>query len=138
MISSNNKLSKEPVVVLGADQPLYRGGDGIVANVLIDAQTCETTRLALGNIWFGAGRDVPAHTRPCDEFIYVVEGSTTIKSYGKDFVLSSGDAIFIPAGTEHQHTNPNDTTLRQVYIFTPAGPEEAVRAWPIAEDDEAL
>ncbi len=77
---------------------------------------------------------MPPHTRPCQEFIYVIEGSTTIVSCGKEYVLEPGDAIFIPAGTEHQYTNPSESTLKQVYIFSPPGPEAGVRTWPVIEE----
>ncbi len=121
----------KPVVVRAAEQPLYNGADGVNANVLIDVETTATRNLALGHISFGAGKSVPPHTRDVEEFIYVVEGTTIILACGEEYILHAGDAIYIPPGVEHQHTNQDESvTLKQIYIFTPPGPEKGVRDWP--------
>lgn len=125
---------REPTVVRGSAQPRYKGADGVVASILIDETTSSAENLALGHISFGAGSSVPPHTREVEEFIYVIEGETTILACGNEYVLRSGDAIYIPPGTEHQHTNPNDSTLKQLYIFAPPGPEKGVREWPVVND----
>ncbi|MFD0686727.1 cupin domain-containing protein [Actinomadura fibrosa] len=112
-----------------------RGAEGVYAKVLIDSKTTSAKGLAFGHISFGAGSCVPAHTRQVEEFIYVIEGTATILSCEKEFVLHPGDAIYIPAGTEHQHVNREASqTLHQLYIFSPPGPEQGVREWPLADD----
>lgn len=119
-----------PTVIRGNSAKLYRGGDGVIASVLVDQQSCGATNLALGLISFGHGSKVPPHTRQVEEFIYVIEGRATILSCGQKYVLEAGDAIYIPVGTEHQHVNEDSNTLRQLYIFSPPGPEKGVREWP--------
>ncbi len=127
--------NRKPVVVRAADQPLYNGADGVNANVLIDAETTTARNVALGHIAFGAGKSVPPHTRDVEEFIYVVEGTTVILACDKEYVLRAGDAIYIPPGVEHQHTNQDESiTLKQIYIFAPPGPEKGVRDWPIVSE----
>jgi quercetin dioxygenase-like cupin family protein len=124
--------SHKPVVVRANEQPLYNGADGVSATVLIDAQTTDARNLALGHISFGAGKSVPPHTREVEEFIYVIEGTTVILACDEEYVLNAGDAIYIPSGTEHQHTNREESqTLKQIYIFAPPGPEKMVRDWPV-------
>lgn len=125
----------KPTVVRAADQPVYNGADGVFATVLVDEKTTDAKNLALGHISFGAGKSVPPHTREVEEFIYVVEGTTTILACGEEYVLNAGDAIYIPPGTEHQHTNRDTSaTLKQIYIFAPPGPEQGVREWPEVRD----
>lgn len=125
----------EPTIIRGSDQPVYEGADSVFATVLVDNETTDAKNLALGHISFGAGKSVPPHTRQVEEFIYVIEGETTILACGNEYVLGPGDAIYIPPGTEHQHTNPTDSTLKQIYIFAPPGPEAGVRLWPAVSAD---
>jgi quercetin dioxygenase-like cupin family protein len=121
---------RKPTVVRGNEQPRHQDADGVVATVLVDNDTTDAENLALGHISFEGGRSVPPHTREVEEFIYVLEGRTTILSGGNEYALGPGDAIYIPPGTEHQHTNPHNTTLKQIFIFSPPGPEAAMRRWP--------
>jgi quercetin dioxygenase-like cupin family protein len=125
---------KQPVVIRGATAELYEGGAGVVATVLVDPQSTGVESLAFGHISFASGASVPPHTRDVEEFIYVIEGVATIVACGEKFVLRSGDAIYLPAGTEHQHINEGPESLRQIYVFSPAGPEQGVRQWPLAAD----
>ncbi|MFI0367407.1 cupin domain-containing protein [Actinomadura sp. 1N219] len=123
----------EPVIARGNRAEVHKGAEGVLAQVLIDPKSTGAKSLALGYISFAAGSSVPPHTREVDEFIYVIEGIATILSCGREFMLDPGDAIYIPAGTEHQHVNKaGETTLRQLYIFSPPGPEQGVMMWPRA------
>lgn len=124
----------EPTVIRGDKIDLYNGGEGVLATVIIDNATCGAKNLALGHISFGSGSSVPPHTREVEEFIYVIGGTATILSCGQKYILRVGDAIYIPPGTEHQHINEHPETLRQLYIFSPPGPENGVRQWPAASD----
>lgn len=124
----------EPTVIRADKADLYTGGEGVTANVLIDEASCSAKNLALGHISFGSGSSVPPHTRKVEEFIYVIEGTATILSCGQKYVLQPGDAIYIPPGTEHQHVNEHSETLRQLYIFSPPGPESSVRKWPVVDN----
>ena len=129
----------EPIVIHGDSATLYKGADGVIAKVLVDAESCGAENLAFGHISFAPGSKVPPHTRDVEEFIYVLEGTATILACGTKYILGPGDAIYMPAGTEHQHVNEDsDTTLRQIYIFAPPGPEKGVKAWPAATDDDLL
>ncbi len=53
------------------------------------------------------GHDVPRHTHPGDEVLYVVEGTLAYLPDGKAPVtLKAGQSVFIPAGTVHAARNP--------------------------------
>jgi quercetin dioxygenase-like cupin family protein len=123
---------RQPTIIRGDEQPQYQDVDGVIATVLVDNETTDARNLALGHISFGAERSVPPHTREVEEFIYVLDGQTTILCCGNEYVLGPGDAIYIPPGTEHQHTNPHKSTLKQLFIFSPPGPEAGMRRWPTA------
>lgn len=124
----------EPTVIRGNDVELYKGAEGVVASVLVDGESFGARNLALGHISFKSGSEVPPHTREVEEFIYVIEGTATILSCGTRYVLRAGDTMYIPSGTEHQHVNEGPDVLRQLYIFSPPGPEKGVRQWPAATD----
>jgi quercetin dioxygenase-like cupin family protein len=118
----------EPTVIRGAESAHYEVDPGVTAEVLIDRESTAAQNLALGHISFAPGCKVPPHTRTVEEFVYVVDGTATILACGTKYILKSGDAIYLPPGTEHQHLNEDPfVTLRQVYIFSPPGPEQEFR-----------
>lgn len=120
----------EPVVIKENDAKMRDGGDGVLANVLVDEESTGAENLGFGWISFEPGSDAGPHTREVEEFLYILNGTATIEANGKEYVLEEGDSIFIPAGLEHRHVNKADETLEQLYFFAPPGPIEGVREWP--------
>jgi quercetin dioxygenase-like cupin family protein len=120
----------EPVVVKGDDPELRDGGEGVLANVLVDEESTGAENLGFGWISFEPGSDAGPHTREVEEFLYILSGTATIEADGESYVLEEGDSIYLPAGLEHRHVNEGDEVLEQLYFFAPPGPIDGVREWP--------
>ena len=121
---------KEPIVVKEGEVTMRDGGEGVTANVLVDEKSTGAENLAFGWISFEPGGDAGPHTREVEEFLYILSGTATIEARGEEYVVESGDSIYVPAGLEHRHVNKADETLKQLYFFAPPGPIDGVREWP--------
>jgi len=61
-------------------------------------------------------RQVPHHE---DELYYVVDGTATIRVGKEDRPVTSGTAVFVPAGVAH-HFHSITTELQVLVVFAPA------------------
>ena len=52
-----------------------------------------------------SGGHTPLHQHPYEHEIYVLEGSGTVWSEGRQIALKPGDALYVPAGELHQFQN---------------------------------
>jgi len=125
--------SGEPRVVRGAQAPLLRGPDDAVSRLLIDGET-GARAFSLAWLRFPPGGKTEPHVRDVEECIYVLRGRTRVTTGAGEFILEAGDALFIPADTEHAHENMGDTDLEQLAIFAPQGPERLFLDFPPATD----
>lgn len=67
------------------------------------------------------GGQVPWHNQEQEEVYYVVSGTGEM-CLGEDrFVVSAGQAVWIPPTTYHQLTNTGDEVLFMIYVYGPAG-----------------
>jgi quercetin dioxygenase-like cupin family protein len=98
--------------------------------IYIDEGSCGTKNLSLGWIAIPPKSRTDEHTRQTDEVIYVLKGTATIVAEGQKYDLSEGDAIFIPPGVSHRHENNGSILVEQIWIFSPSGPEKALRNLP--------
>jgi mannose-6-phosphate isomerase-like protein (cupin superfamily) len=56
------------------------------------------------------------NTHSADEFYFVVKGSGNIRISQKDYIISEGACIFVPAKTSH-YFHGNEEELIVLYIF---------------------
>ena len=69
-----------------------------------------------------------------DETFFVMEGQFAFEADGKRMEAGTGDVLFVPKGTVHAFKNTGTTQGRLRYMFTPAGPVEAMfRAFHAAD-----
>jgi quercetin dioxygenase-like cupin family protein len=89
-------------------------------------------------LWEGVlprGAAPPLHSHPQDETFYVMEGELTAWVGGEPQPCRPGAAVFAPGGVPHTFRVESDTA-RMLFLSTPAGIEEYVRAlaeparWP--------
>jgi quercetin dioxygenase-like cupin family protein len=90
-------------------------------------------------LWEGVlprGASPPVHSHPEDETFYVLEGEvTTFLADDEPRRCSVGDVLFAPGDTPHSFRVESDTA-RMLFLSTPAGIEDMVRAlaepaqWP--------
>jgi mannose-6-phosphate isomerase-like protein (cupin superfamily) len=72
----------------------------------------------------GAGGGPPPHRHLAeDELFYISEGSISFTMNGETRVIRAGQSAFVPRGTAHTYTNPNEAAARMIAVYTPAGME---------------
>jgi quercetin dioxygenase-like cupin family protein len=139
----NTTATLEPQVVTTAE-PLWFLGT-LVRVKLSGEQT--GGRFSLQEAILPRGAAPPLHSHPQDETLYVVSGDVTFwvvelalaggQSWPETQArqCSAGTAVFVPADTPHTFRVESDTA-RMLYLSTPAGIEDYIRAlaeparWP--------
>ncbi len=116
------------------NETVYKGpGDGRT-KVLLDPGSGGSPEMSMVKITFPSGGRTEEHERTVEETIYIVKGKTSIHSEGTSYELTEGDMIIIPPKTPHWHENSGSGNLEQIVIFSPSGPEQDIKEFPIAVD----
>lgn len=68
------------------------------------------------------GQTIPAEIHDVDQFIYIVAGSGSAIINNLHYNFSEGDALIIPAETQHEIINSSSSTLKLFTVYSP--PEE--------------
>ncbi len=75
------------------------------------------------------GEEPGEHTHPTeDEMFYVLEGRITFLCDGERFDLETGGFIFLPHGSPHDYTFPDEEPVRLLIVTAPVR-EEAGGGW---------
>ncbi len=85
--------------------------DSVVSNTVLKKEK--------GNISFFAfdqGQGLSEHTAPFNAFVQVIEGEGTIVIDGKDFCLTEGEGIIMPANIPHAVQAKTDFKMMLVMI----------------------
>lgn len=125
-------MSAQPFVANGRTEPLWFLGT--LARIKLDgAQTGGRFALWDGELPHGAAP--PLHSHPQDETFYVLDGEVTVWIDDEPRLCRAGAVAFAPGGVPHTFRVESDTA-RMLFLSTPAGIEEYVRAlgepaeWP--------
>ena len=97
------------------------------AKILVDKETVGAKNLALGIALYEPGEKADFHTHDGEETMYILQGQAIITVDGKKCGVKKGMTVYIPPGEQHMLENPGRETLRFLFIFTPPGPERAIR-----------
>ena len=73
----------------------YKEGS-VVSRTLIDKPAGTLTLFA-----FDKGQGLSEHKTPFDAMVYIIDGQATIMISGKDYQLTKGDMIVMPANEPH-------------------------------------
>lgn len=65
------------------------------------------------------GEEIGAETHDVDQFIYVVDGEGTCSLAGEDYDFEKGEAIFVPAGVQHNVVNTDDEEMKLFTLYSP-------------------
>ena len=68
------------------------------------------------------GRSTQAHSHPWEHLSYMLEGHCGLFCGGKEYLVSEGDGILLPANVEHQWRNPSALPVSRL-TFDPVVPE---------------
>jgi len=91
-------------------------------NIVGGSSPIQAKYFAIGNVTLDPhGGQVPWHNQEQEEVYFVLEGTGEMCLGDERQVVTSGQAVYIPAGVFHQMTNIGDTPLRMLYCYGPAG-----------------
>jgi mannose-6-phosphate isomerase-like protein (cupin superfamily) len=86
----------------------------------------------LGRLRFSPGGGVAEHNHVASlEVVYILAGTGEIVLAGKKSMLKAGDVIQIPVGMNHAFRNTGSEEVDVIQVYSPPGPEERFKAWPI-------
>ena len=88
--------------------PIFEGT--VHGRALVEASTSEHVAVAL--VHFSAGARTRMHRHTSDQVLYVLNGIGQVGDPGAAHVISGGDCVFIPAGTDHWHGAGNGSWER--------------------------
>ncbi|MPZ99622.1 MAG: cupin domain-containing protein [Dehalococcoidia bacterium] len=93
-------------------QPIFEGGT-VHGRELIPGGRSD--HLSATVVQFGPGARTRPHTHTSDQLLYIVAGIGKVGDTEGEHVVSVGDSVLIPAGTEHWH-GAGDTTSPMSHV----------------------
>ena len=106
----------------------------VTAKVLASPDVSGADKMSAVSLYFNPGQGHARHNHPASEqLIFVVggEGEMMIEDYAGRPVktaISSGSCVTIPQGAFHSTFNTGWEPLRIFAVYSPAGPDEAMRS----------
>ena len=99
------------------------------ATIFADAATTRDKTLAASIVSLAAGTKVPEHVHAGEtELWYMLAGAGTLTVNGVDLPVGATSVVQIPRGARHAFAVTTD--CRALQVFTPAGPEQQLKARP--------
>jgi quercetin dioxygenase-like cupin family protein len=106
------------------------GGEAEV-RILFDESNAGDSSAYVGAFTASPGTVVPLHRHSgSTELLFVLEGDARMTLSGKETFVSSGDALQIPAGTEHSAEVIGTSPLKALQFYSPSGPEQRFKGNP--------
>lgn len=86
-------------------------------------------QFSLVDIVLPPGLQVPAHIHTGqDETFYVLDGEIAFRVAGRAVTMRPGGTLFVPRGTPHEFVTTSATPARYLFLHTPGGFDDFVRA----------
>lgn len=112
-------------------------GGRSVFRILLDEQSVGAKQFALLVNEFEPGLASTAHKHDAEEHaFYFISGTGAVDIEGEKISVAPGDAVFVPPGKTHQISSAGDAPLKYVVLYSPPGPNLALRekgAYGLAE-----
>ncbi len=112
-------------------------GGRSVFRILLDEESVGAKRFALLVNEFEPGLTSVAHKHDTEEHaFYVISGTGVVEVEREKIYVTPGDAVFVPPGKMHQISSTGDAPLKYVVLYSPPGPNMALRekgAYGLAE-----
>ena len=84
-----------------------------------------SNKLSIGMVVLPPGASGDPHTHEdSQETWYVISGKGKLRIGDEEIMLVPDTVVVAPQGIEHQIFGDNQETLKALFIFSPAGPEE--------------
>ena len=96
--------------------------------ILLDEETAGARQFALLINEFDPGLTSTAHKHDKEEHaFYIISGTGIIDIEGEKIPVEAGDAVFVPPGKMHQITSTGDALFKYMVLYSPPGPNVALR-----------
>jgi quercetin dioxygenase-like cupin family protein len=89
----------------------------ITRRPLLDAK--ETGGFGAALVTFSAGTKLNFHTHDAEQILYITEGKGILATREKEYVVTAGDLVYIPAGEVHYHGATKDTAMTHLTVQKP-------------------
>ena len=108
-MSGTTDADPEPVVRRGreVEYGAVDAAPGLGKGVLLD-ESDGAPHFALRRFELDTGSEVPRHTNAVEHEQYVLAGEYVVGIDDEEYAVEPGDALLIPAGTEHWYRNDGD------------------------------
>ena len=93
--------------------PLFTGGD---VNRQTPFPAEDLTNVNFGVVSFGAGARNKMHRHTSDQILIITEGTGVVATPNEERTVSAGDVVLIPAGEDHWHGAPGETSMAHITI----------------------
>ena len=108
IVVDSNSVKSVPL----ADEIVAKGP--VNRRPLIDTKTTGGFGVAL--VTFSPGAKLNFHVHDSEQILYVTEGKGVIATKEKEYVITPGCIVFIPAGEAHMHGATGNTSLTHLAI----------------------
>ncbi len=107
---------------------------------LSEPSLTNATHMTVVHVWLAPGQGHLRHNHPgSEEILFILSGQgeqmveTDLEENGdkpQTFMVSPGDLVHIPASVYHQTINTGKETMELLAVYSPTGPEVALRQLP--------
>ncbi|MCE2453220.1 MAG: cupin domain-containing protein [Nitrospinae bacterium] len=124
--SRNKPLRVRESEALSGELPVPGGRS--MFRILLDEETVGARQFALLINEFDPGLTSTAHKHDKEEHaFYIISGTGVIDIEGEKIPVEAGDAVFVPPGNMHQITSTGDALFKYMVLYSPPGPNMALR-----------
>jgi mannose-6-phosphate isomerase-like protein (cupin superfamily) len=122
-------------VIEPKDAQLEQWRPGVQTRMLVSAAN-GAAHLCIFEQWIAPATGAPTHSHPVEEVLTVREGEAEMWLGDQRVMVTAGQSLIVPAGSNHGFRNSGNVTLHlhavlasAVFEATPEGETEAVRRW---------
>ncbi|OGO31954.1 MAG: hypothetical protein A2Z29_06135 [Chloroflexi bacterium RBG_16_56_11] len=108
IVVNSNSVKPAPL----ADEIVAKGP--VNRRPLIDVK--ETGGFGAALVTFSPGAKLNFHTHDSEQILYVTDGKGVIATREKEYVVTPGSIVFIPAGEVHMHGATASTSLTHLAV----------------------
>ena len=89
--------------------------------------------LTVGHASFGPGNGAPFHAHPGEETMFITHGKAKFYNKSEEITVTPGTLLYYPAGEEHRFENIASQSFEFLFVYTPAGSEDPLKKWELAD-----
>jgi quercetin dioxygenase-like cupin family protein len=112
-VVKTSALPKEP-----AGGPLFTGTQ-VFRQLIIDPAESDSFIFSIVN--FSAGSRNKFHQHTSDQILIVTEGTGVVANDTEQRTITAGDVVLIPAGENHWHGAPGNTSMSHITVQVKGG-----------------